>query len=890
MRITMQSIHYNILTNLNKITSDMNRINTQISSGKQMSTISDDPVNLVTALGLRSNLTQITTYQDNLKFGDKTITTAENSLTQMKNLALRAKTLAIQQVNASVTPENRASAAEEVRHLWEQSIFLANSEVNGKYVFGGYRTTGYTATEPAPFIADKVDGYRINGNSIASTNQFLTSTVDNTPPADLAANDLLINGVDIGVVDLNAVGGVIGGLNMDGASKLAVAINGAATSPAVTANLTTLTYSSAATTAAAATGNITMTVNGAGITVPVTLGDSIATVNAAFVAAVNSATGQTGVIAAIGNGANGAANNTLILKNAQAGDNSVLDITAFNDGGTGTNINFAVAAQSADATHNTGQISLSSTDSFTITTSAVNDTILARIGLGGGSKGFADAAGDGTLRYGSALAAGDLTINGTAIAATANDGLSTVYADASAAAKAKAINDLADTTGVSADITPVYHTASGSAIAGTLHSGDLVINGVDIFDGSSAINADPATIIAQDTDNTIIDAINAKSGSTGIVATRDSDGIITLSAKDGRNLQLETSANGENITHLNGAATDTPASAVYFGTIQLASDHQFFVETTPIGTAPNISEPGLEALGLAGGAASTGESKDLIGDGQLQVLTIQKKDGNVRYAGDPDHDLAIKVGKGSTLEVSKNGKSAVSDTGIFTTLKQFENALRGQKFGTVTGIHKATDITAKLDSGNTGLEQQFKSFTNGAISVTVKDHSYYPPRDFTMDVGVNTATDSPASIAGKINGIPGMTAAWSADGALKLETIDTERYSFTYEDTSGFLDMTGITNEQMQIQSLERSISDFDTVMESMTSRISDFGARSNRIIVQQQIYANLELSTKTNLSEKEDTDITKALLELKGKETAYEAALSSAAKTMQLSLVDFLQ
>jgi len=889
MRITMQSIHYNILTNLNKITTDMNRINNQISSGKQMSTISDNPVNLVTALGLRSNLTQITSYQDNLKFGDKSITAAENALTQMKDLALRAKTLAIQQVNASVTPENRASAAEEVRNLWEQSILLANSEVNGKYVFGGYRTTGYTDAEPAPFIADLVDGYRINGNAVANTSQALTSTVDNTPPADLIAGDVRINGTDIGAVALNGV--VTSGLNMAGAFNLATKINGTATSPTVNANLTTLTSSSASTTAAGATGNITMTLNGVGITVPVTIGDSIATVNAAFVAAINTATDQTGVVAAIGDGSNGAANDTLILKNAQTGDNSAIDVSAFALGGTGTSINFAIAAQTADVSHNTGQISLSSTDSFTITTSAANDTILNRIGLGGGNRGFADVVGDGTLRYGSALAAGDLTINGTPIAATANDGLSTIYADASAAAKAKAINDLADTTGVTADITPAFRTASGSAIAGTLHSGDLIINGVDIFDGSSTINPDPATVVAQDTDNTIINAINAKTGTTGIVATRDSDGIITLSARDGRNLHIQTSANGENITHLNGVATaNTPASSVYYGSIQLASAHQFFVETTPVGLAPNIHEPGLEAIGLGGGVVFTGESNDVAADGLLQVATIQKKDGNVRYAGDPDHDLAIKVGKESTLEIAKNGKVAVSDTGIFSTLKQFENALRGENFSTVTGIHKATDITAKLDSGNTGLEQQFKAFNNGAISITVTDHSYYPPKNFTMDVGVDIATDSPTSIAAKVNGIPGMTASWGADGALKLETSDTARYSFTYEDTSGFLDMAGITNEQMQIQGLDKSIADFDTVMENLTSQVSDFGARANRIIVQQQIYTNLTLSTKENLSEKEDTDITQALMEIKSKETAYEAALAAAAKTMQMSLVDFLK
>ena len=884
MRITMQSIHKNILTNLNKLTSDMNRINNQISSGKQMSTISDNPVNLVNALGLRSSLTQITTYQDNLKFGDKAITAAENSLTQMKDLALRAKTLAIQQINASVSPENRASAAEEVRHLWEQAIFLGNSEVNGKYVFGGYRTTGYTAAEPAPFIADMVDGYQVNGNAVASMNTRLTA---NMPVGDIAIGDLAINGTatTLAITD-NA--GQVSGLYMGKAAEAKAAIEAAA--PSVNANLTTLYSAGPATLDTTIDGlptDFDFDLNGVNITVSVADGTGANGVATAIVNAINAAAPQTGVSAFVGNTTNGGAADTVVFRNTLDGDDSAIDLVLNSVTGEATP-GFGTFNQAADATHNTGAISLSSTASFTLTSpNNANDAILSNLGLGGGSLGFADVAGDGVLRYGSALAAGDLTINGSPIAATTADGLSTIYADTSAAAKAKAINDMALTTGVTADITPAYRTAGGAVFPGAIRSGDLIINGQDIFDGIPATtNPNPATVIFQDTDNTIINAINAKADLTGIVATRNNNGIITLTARDGRNLHIQTSANGENITHLNGAAADTPASTVYAGTIQLTSAHQFFVETTPTGTF----EPGLESLGLGGGAAFTGESKDVASDGQLQVLTIQKKEGNVRYAGDPDHDLAIKVGKESALEVAKNGKSAVLDTGIFTTLKQFENALRGQKFSTVTGVYNATDTTATLDSGNTGLEQQFLSFTNGDISITVTDHSYYPPRDFAMDIGVDITTDSPASIAAKINGIPGMTASFDTDGALKLETSNTERYSFTFGDTSNFLELSGITDEQMQIQGIDKAIADFDTVMENMTSQISDFGARANRIIVQQQIYAKLELSTKENLSEKEDTDLTKALLELKSKETAYEAALSAAAKTMQLSLVDFLK
>jgi flagellar hook-associated protein 3 FlgL len=406
----------------------------------------------------------------------------------------------------------------------------------------------------------------------------------------------------------------------------------------------------------------------------------------------------------------------------------------------------------------------------------------------------------------------------------------------------------------------------------------LLINGQAIFDGVT--NPDPSAILALDTDNALVTAINAHSATTGVVASRDSSGKLSLTAVDGRNIRVTTTANGETVTQLNGAAADN----VYFGTVQLSADRPFSLQTTPVG----VTEPGLDALGLDGGSAVTNEINDVADDGLLTVITIQEQEGNVRYAGDPDHDLAIKVGKNSTLEISKNGKAAVLDTGIFAMLKKMEDSLRGEKYNAATGLNEAANTAATLDSGNTGLEELDKPFTNGIIAFTVTDHAANPPTTRVVDIGVNIATDSLTDIAARINGIPGMTASW-VDGHLQLETTDTERYSFSYADTSNFLEMSGITHDSMQVQAINQAVADADTVMENLSTQISDFGARVNRIIVQQQIYSKLELSTTENLSEKEDTDFTKALLELKSKETAYEAALASAAKIMQMSLLDFL-
>jgi flagellar hook-associated protein 3 FlgL len=106
---------------------------------------------------------------------------------------------------------------------------------------------------------------------------------------------------------------------------------------------------------------------------------------------------------------------------------------------------------------------------------------------------------------------------------------------------------------------------------------------------------------------------------------------------------------------------------------------------------------------------------------------------------------------------------------------------------------------------------------------------------------------------------------------------------------SNFLRTTGTDFGQIQHQALDQSLTELDELLDSLTTQITDFGARANRLQVQSRIYENLELSTAENLSEQQDTDMIEALMQLKAKEVAYQAALSAAAKTMQISLVDYL-
>lgn len=868
------------MTDLNRTTWELSQLNNQISSGRQMSKISDNPGNLVSALTLRSNISEIKQYKENLTYGYNLVSGSESSLTQIKEQVMRAKLLNVQAINGALSTENLRSMGEEVRHLFEQSVILANTQVNGKYLFGGYRTTGYNDIEPTPFMAGFVDGYRLTGSTPAALSGELTTGQISTG-ADLAAGDLLINGEDMGIVDLTTAAPSDYNLNMGGAFRLADAIN--TNSSTTTATVTTLYAGLVAQDEAPVDLNptaVSFDLNNIPVSVNIADGRLAADVAQDVVDAINLVSEQTGVQAVRGDGTNGGIANSVVLSNMRSGDDNNIVIANMNP--PGPNLTGLVDVdQVADDQHNTGTVSMSSeATAIDITTSAagVDDSILNLVGLDGGGIGFADEIGDGVLVYGYQLADQDLILNGQSIAAPVDDGVSTIFADTSAASKAAAINLESGVTGVTAVVTPASFRTNGVVTAGNIGPGDLVINGVDIFPATT-------TISARDDTNALVRAINTFSSTTGINATRNTDGNIMLSAVDGRNMHIVTSANGERISHLNGGSPAVPQSKVYYGSVQLKSDRVFSIETTPTASF----EQGLAALGMSGGATNTGEAGDLPADGLITVDSIIVQEGNVRYTGDRSNDISIKVGQRSTLKVSKNGQDVLMDINAFSTLKRFEDFLKGQNFTEVVGNAAATDVTATLGSGDTGLPRH-DELVAGDFTLTVMDHEQYPPVETKIRIPVDPAIDTPETIAQKINGVAGITATWNSSGYMEIESTDAARYTFVLEsDSSNFLKSAGVSFSDIQTYSLGQSLAEMNQLAEDLTRQISDFGARANRIETQNEIFINLELSTTENLSEKQDTDIIEALMKLKAKEVAYEAALSASAKVMQLSLVNFL-
>jgi flagellar hook-associated protein 3 FlgL len=89
---------------------------------------------------------------------------------------------------------------------------------------------------------------------------------------------------------------------------------------------------------------------------------------------------------------------------------------------------------------------------------------------------------------------------------------------------------------------------------------------------------------------------------------------------------------------------------------------------------------------------------------------------------------------------------------------------------------------------------------------------------------------------------------------------------------------------------MDQSLRGLDSAHDLLKSALSDVGARYNRVTQMKQSADDHLLSVSSQLSDIEDVDLPKAIMELQIQQTSYQAALAATAKVIQPSLIDFLR
>src|SRR5690606_21472928 len=231
------------------------------------------------------------------------------------------------------------------------------------------------------------------------------------------------------------------------------------------------------------------------------------------------------------------------------------------------------------------------------------------------------------------LGNGDLVINGEAIRASVSgdDALSYTDKDKSAISKAAAINASSDLSGVkaTADENIVLGSSIETAAAGsTAVSGSIKLNGVEIaLQGTDNTNE----IAKAGTRNSVITAINAASGQTGVVAEDGgTNGGVILKAADGRNITIELVATPPATADATLPNLGLAASSTNYAGFTLTAANA----NTPIkieggnGTGNgDIANAGLKVGSYTAQTAATSSTKATVGSDVVSIVNAISADG-----------------------------------------------------------------------------------------------------------------------------------------------------------------------------------------------------------------------------------------------------------------------
>lgn len=158
MRITNQMMASNVLNNLTGSLNQLNKLQQQLSSGYKISEPSDDPAVASQVLQINAAMAQHDQYDNNINTAINWLDTTDSALGDAGSILQTAKTLAIQGANATNSQTSLQAIATEVNQLINNMVQVGNTEIAGRYIFSGTKTTA------APFSGDSNSGVTYSGN------------------------------------------------------------------------------------------------------------------------------------------------------------------------------------------------------------------------------------------------------------------------------------------------------------------------------------------------------------------------------------------------------------------------------------------------------------------------------------------------------------------------------------------------------------------------------------------------------------------------------------------------------------------------------------------------------------------------------------------------------
>jgi len=112
-------------------------VENELSTGLRVIRPSDDAARAGAIQGFQSTLLRLQRHEERIAFATNLLSQQEGVLTEAGDLMLRAKELAQSAANGTLSPDQRQLIAQEVWGLRDSMVSLANTQIQGRYIYGG---------------------------------------------------------------------------------------------------------------------------------------------------------------------------------------------------------------------------------------------------------------------------------------------------------------------------------------------------------------------------------------------------------------------------------------------------------------------------------------------------------------------------------------------------------------------------------------------------------------------------------------------------------------------------------------------------------------------------------------------------------------------------------
>lgn len=187
MRVTQGMISNSMLNNLSKSYGKLDKYLDQLSTGRKINRPSDNPFIAIKGMSYRTEVKQIEQFKRNTNEVHNWMDNSDDALSNATSALQRIRELASQAANDTYDAEQRENISKEVEQLKEDLIDIANTNVNGKYIFNG------TNTNEAPITKDEAGNYEFDFRDSDVNIEIAkgTSLKANVEGSDVFGEDLL---------------------------------------------------------------------------------------------------------------------------------------------------------------------------------------------------------------------------------------------------------------------------------------------------------------------------------------------------------------------------------------------------------------------------------------------------------------------------------------------------------------------------------------------------------------------------------------------------------------------------------------------------------------------------------------------------------------------------